>query len=354
MTRKILTQACLISLMGMSGNIYAATVNDKLTDLHKRLTQVEESGSNVQVHGVVEVEYGMTKDNISNPGTSINSSDIVLATVELAIEATVNDNVGVEIVLLHEEDDTPLEVDVGVINLHTEGSPVSLSLGQMYVPFGAFDSNMVSDPLTLELGETRESAIQINYEMNSLSTSFYLFNGDIEEGADDDEVTKFGFSVGFENDTVAAGVDYISSISDTDAVQDFLAPGPVVEGVAGLSAHATVSMGTMSVIFEYVAAMDNYNVADMAFKGQGAEPSAMNLEFAMDLDGSTIAVGYQSAEEALAMGAPETRTMIAYSTELYESTSLGVEYMSASDYAVADGGTDESNTTFTVQLAAEF
>ena len=237
-TRKTLIHTCLLSALAVSGNAYSASVDDKLYDLHKRLQKMEaapkESNANVQIHGVVEVEYGYNEDY-----TKVDSSDIVLATVELALEASVNDNVDVEVVLLHEEDDTPLEVDVGVINLHDERSPLSLSLGQMYVPFGSFESNMVSDPLTLELGETRESTVLLNFESNGATAGFYLFNPELGEGADEDKATAFGLSLGYGNDTFSAGIDYISSIADTDGIQDFLAGPSVVEHVAGLSAHAS-------------------------------------------------------------------------------------------------------------------
>ena len=43
-----------------------------------------------------------------------------------------------------------------------------------------------------------------------------------------------------------------------------------------------------------------------------------------------------------------------FSTEIYESTSLGIEYLRDSDYNVTDGGTDETASTFTVQLATGF
>lgn len=112
----------------------------------------------------------------------------------------------------------------------------------------------------------------------------------------------------------------------------------------------------MSVVFEYISALDNFDVAEMDFNGQGAEPSAMNIEFAMTLpsSASNVALAYQLTEEALAMDLPESRIMLVYSTEIYEATSLAFEYLVDSDYKIAEGGTDESANTFTVQLVAEF
>lgn len=352
--KKSLIYTCLLALIASSAEVYSASVDAKLNDLHSRLKQLEaakkDSGGNVQLHGVVEVEYGYHIDY-----TDVDSSDIVLATVELAIEASINNNVDAEIVLLHEEDDTPLEVDVGVINLHAESSPLSLSLGQMYVPFGMFDSNLVSDPLTLELGETRESSILVNYEMSGMLAGLYVFNGDIEEGADEDKVTQFGISLNYESDMVVAGIDYISSISDTDAIQDHLGgPITVISHVAGISAHASFNMNSMSIIIEYLGALDAFDVSEIPFNGVGAEPSATNIEFGVEVGEAMLAVGYQATEEALDLGAPETRLLIAYSTEIYEATSLSFEYAQDSDYELTDGGSGETADTITIQLATEF
>ncbi|MCW8853782.1 MAG: LbtU family siderophore porin, partial [Gammaproteobacteria bacterium] len=196
------------------------------------------------------------------------------------------------------------------------------------------------------------------------TAGFYVFNPELGEGADEDKATAFGLTLGYGNDTFSAGIDYISSIAETDGVEGYLTDpgglglGNVVEQVAGLSAHASFSMDAFSMIFEYVGAMDQFDATEISFNGVGAEPSAMNLEFAINVPmGSreaTVAVAYQATDEAIDLGLPETRTMIAFSTEVYESTSLGIEYFRDSDYSVTDGGSDETSDTFTVQLATEF
>lgn len=376
-TIKILSSSCLFTALVFAGYAQASDVNAKLYDLHKRLQKVEagtgqkqaakeESDSNVHIHGLVEVEYGYTEDY-----GKVDSSDIVLATVELGIDGKVNNNVDAYIGLLYEEDDTPLEVDIGVLNIHDDASPVSASLGQMYVPFGAYETHVVSDPLTLELGETRESAVLFQFESKGATAGFYVFNPELEVGADEDKATAFGVTLGFSNDQFSVGVDYISSIADTDAVQDYLTTPPpdgagigvLVDQVAGVSAHAAVNMNNFAMVFEYVAALDQFDVTEMSFNGVGAEPAAMNVEFAVTVPAgkreATVALAYQATDEAIDLGLPETRAIFAISTEIYEGTSLAFEYFRDNDYAVTDAGTagpgsDESSDTITIQLAAEF
>jgi len=62
----------------------------------------------------------------------------------------------------------------GTITLgNMEMFPVYLTAGKMYVPFGNFESNMIQDPVTLEIGETRESAGQVGFEHSGFYGSAY-------------------------------------------------------------------------------------------------------------------------------------------------------------------------------------
>jgi hypothetical protein len=108
----------------------------------------------VTLSGVVEVEAASSEDF-----AGADTSDITLATVELGLDAEITEWVNAHLLLLWEEDDTePMDLDEGTITLgNLEKFPLYLTAGKMYVPFGAFESNMISDPLPLELGENRES-----------------------------------------------------------------------------------------------------------------------------------------------------------------------------------------------------
>ncbi len=106
----------------------------------------------VTVSGAVEVELGFGDDFAGK-----SQSDIALATVVLGVDAKINDRVTGHVALLHEDDGTePMEVDEGIISIDLENGWY-FNGGRMYVPFGVYESNLVSDPLTLEIGETREA-----------------------------------------------------------------------------------------------------------------------------------------------------------------------------------------------------
>lgn len=322
----------------------------------------DDNNVKLEVNGALEVELGTSEDFTGTKG-----SDIALATVELGFDAQITPWVSAHILFLHEDDDTePAEIDEGIITLANDDvTAFSLSAGRMYVPFGAYESNLVSDPLTLEIGETREAAVQLGFD-SGLSASFFVFNGDTLEVGSDDNVEHFGFNIGFANETDAmafdAGFSYISSIGDTDSLYDVVAENrlasaaatdEVVEFVAGFSVHGMLTMGALSFIAEYTTAADAFDATELPAFG-GAQPSAYNVEAAFTMNQMTFAAAFQGTAEAVDLGLPETRFLIAASMEVVEGASLSVEYLTEEDYSVADGGTGETGNALTIQLATEF
>jgi len=241
------------------------TSGDRLRNLEQRVQSLETADATDGMHGVrfsglVEVEAAAGEDHEGS-----DSSDVVVATVELAAEARINEWTGAEVVYLFEEDDTePGEIDQAILTLgNPEASPLLFAAGRMYVPFGGFESGMLSDPMTLELGETRESALRLGLASNGLYGSAFLFNGDSQEAGDDDKVEHCGASLGFAGEGFDVGVGYISSLADSDgdwsAVPDLEA---MQEKVAGITAHAVVNAGAFTVIGEYLGATGRFDQAD--------------------------------------------------------------------------------------------
>ena len=123
----------------------------------------------IAISGVLEAEAGYVRTDYKNPADAdTDETDAVLATMELCIDADLTDYVSGHMVFLWEEDDTePVDLDTGFITVSGgDKLPVYVNLGKMYLPFGMFESFMISDPLPLELAETRESAIQAGFAIN--------------------------------------------------------------------------------------------------------------------------------------------------------------------------------------------
>ena len=319
--------------------------------------------NHLQLSGLLEVEATFGEDVNEDEDDTVDNSDITLATVEIGFDAQINERVSASVLLLHEEDDTSLELDEGVItvSLNEDGS-FYFAGGQMYVPFGNFETHMVSDPLTLELGETRQSVLQLGFENNGFSGSVYVYNGDVvEASAEDDTVESFGVNIGYaaemDNFSFDIGASYISNIADSGGFMDRDDDGEadaVDSFVSGMSVYAIVNSGAITGIFEYVAA-DEFDAAELAWDDDGASPSAANFEvgYAID-DASTVALGYQMTDEAADMGLVEDAVLVSYSREIYDATTLSFEYKQGDYYSEDDNGNGLDMSAFTAQLAVEF
>ena len=380
-----LSIAIAASAFFVSGAVVADT-NAEIQNLKKRIAQLEQStmakstiaqsanapteskSIEINISGVVEIEAGYVRNDGYDGKTS---SDIVVATAALAFEADVAEGVNAHIGLLHEEDDTDLEVDEAHISF--ERGIMFASAGQVYVPFGGFASNLVSDPLTLDLGETRETAVEMGVNVGPAAASIYVFNGDVDDNAatERNKTEMYGVSLtladGDDNFSYEFGLDYISSIADTDTLQEAVVGGAIDDYVAGVSIDASVVIGAANVNLEYTTARDEFEASELAFNAKGAKPAAFNVEvgYVVNVVGfeTQLAASYQRTKEALALGLPEKRIAFAASTLVADNTSLSIELARDYDYGQTDTGTaeeidaegtGETSNMATIQLAVAF
>ena len=332
----------------------------------------EDKGLTMEVGALVEVELDYRVDNTdsNDPNTKdTSSSDISVATVELYFDGQLTDWISGHVQLLWEQDVTdPIDMDEAYIAIANEEiSSMSYIFGKMYTPFGSFESNMIFDPLTLELGETNESAALIGYDNNFYALG-YIFNGDINETSKindgDNNIDNFGLKIGYaignETFSIDAGVDYINNLADSDVLQVFTVNG-LESFVAGLGVHANFNFGMFTVIAEYVDAMDDFQVNELIdednnpLNTQKRSPSAYNIEAGFEIGTiTTLAVGYQGSSDAMDIGFPESVGLIAVGLDIADSTGLSFELAFPSEYSTSEGGDGETDIVFTTQLAIEF
>jgi len=311
----------------------------------------------VKISGLLQTEASYSSNKTAADTTK--SSDTVLATVELHIDAKLNDMVSGHIMFLHEEDDTPLEIDEGIIIIgHEQG--FSVSTGQMYLPFGAFETNMVNDPMTLEMGEIRESAVMATYASNGFTGSFYIFNGNIHK-MDTIKLEQKGVSLSYQKDAINVGIDYISSVVDSEVLQENMFDSvnavyrPIKNFVPGTAFHAIYRNDNFNLIVERVAALKKFDVSD-GETGPGLndgtladkKPITTNFEFGYNLGEDTFAIALQGSKDAEGIF-PKKKVLLGYSRSIFEKVGLGVEVAKTTDY-------DNNNTdrSVTAQLSIEF
>ena len=305
----------------------------------------KKSGFGIEWSALAEIEASFV-----DPESGDSESDIILATIELGAALNFTKNLTGEILFLFEEDETDLEIDIGRLDYSFNNSPISATLGQIYVPFGSFETALISDTLTLELGETRESTLGLNFETNSFGGSVYVFNGDANE-VGSSTIENFGLSFGYSNNQFTIGASYINSLGDSDVVQDVIGEAEADSFTDGFSINGSVNFANVTLIGEYTTALDNFG-SELGF----AEPSAANLEanFGASIFGkdATFAVSFQSTDDALILELPETRFLVGLGVDISDHFSVGVEYARDSDYDINEGGSGEDTDALVVQFAA--
>lgn len=362
-----LTVAVMMVLMSVLPGFCASNV-----ELEERIEKLEQNAGMatgdaplgqisewVTISGAIEIEAGFASHDDDS-----DESDISLATAELGIEATPQDWVTGFMLLSWEDDDDKVIVDEAHITLGaTDAIPYYLSAGKIYVPFGTYETMMISDPITLDIGEIVDSAVQIGVEMSGFRAAAYAFNGDVDEAGDDDTIQSYGVSAGYametENFSFDLGADWISNILESGVLSDAVDGVDLDEYVPGVAVHAILNFGPFSIMGEYVTMTDDAKAVGGAVAVDELSAYALEAGYCFDLSGfeTTVAIGYQASDTDNA-GAyddfPESKIMGCVGVALTDNLSVACEYSKAENYSASEGGDDDEIDTFTIQLAFEF
>ncbi|WP_145926351.1 LbtU family siderophore porin [Syntrophotalea acetylenica] len=328
-----------------------ATLEESAGGLHSWLDRIS-------IGGLIEVEAAYVNVDSDDPDADGNESDLTLATVELGIDVDFVKHVSGHVLLLWEEDETePLDVDEAFIRLDGEDVvPMYLQAGKMYVPFGNFETHFISDPLTLELGETRESAVVIGYASDLLELSFGVFNGDVDETGKDSHLDSFVASAVYNMPreaipglALSAGVSWISNLADSDVLSEEI-DHSIRRKINGVGAFFSATwQDRLTLIAEYVGALEKFRAGELAFDdGQSLEPKTWNTELGYAVtDKLTVAARYEGGDD-LGDLLPDNQYGIAASYGLFESTTLSLEYLHG------EFENHDNQDVLTAQLAFEF
>ncbi len=346
MKKRSFTISAVISLIGcftLATSTFALDLNDFTPE-------------KIKLSGTIEIEAGFENNDIENEDTS----DISLATAELGIEAKPVDWLTGFALLSWEDDEDKIIFDEAHITLGgTDAIPYYLQAGKFYMPFGVFETNMISDPLTLEFAEVVDTGARIGIEISGFRGSVYTFNGETDEAGEDDEIRSFGASVGYavETDgfTLAAGADWINNILESDAMHEYVTgTGDLEDDVAGFGLNAMIGFGPVTLTGEYLAATDDIEFTNAA-KHEAPSVWALEAGYTLEIAGkeTTLALAYQATDDAAEI-LPESKFLTSVGVSLTEALSVALEYSKADDYSVSDGGTGDDIHAVTMQLALEF
>ena len=291
----------------------------------------------------IEVE-AFYEDYNSHEEKDTNTSDLALATVEIGFDVDIAKHVTGRLFFLWEEEGD-IEVDEGVITIDgADVMPLYVDFGKMYLPFGRFESHFISDPLTLELGETNESAVVAGFRNDLLELSVGAFNGDIDEtGERNHHIDNYLASACFTLPETAvpdlnltAGISWISNIADSDGLQDAAEEAAEEAGMepeeATIKNHIDGFNTFLMVSFldrfffnaEYVGALENIEIVG---EDESCKPEAWTIELACDVNDSlNLAVCYEGSDDCYEF-LPRKQFGGVASYELFENTSVALEYL---------------------------
>jgi hypothetical protein len=303
------------------------------------------------------LEYGALFE--MEVGHSDGATETAMATVELGAGWQMTDRLHGDVVFLYEENDTdPMNLDQLFLTVgNTAEFPFYLQAGKFYVPFGHFDSFFISDPVVLELAETRETAALLGFEKGGFNASLTAFNGDVEtrgENHIDNLVLSASYGVEGENSALHVGAAWIRNIMDSDALTDVLSDDlgytHTSNSTGGVNTWLTASYGSATLIAEYVKTLDEIKV-DGA--GIGLKPESLNLELGYALsDRLDVAAKLEKSRDVSDWFA-ETRYGVVGTFLLAETdrctVGLSLEYMKEN----FSRGAEDADVV-TVQLALGF
>ena len=213
----------------------------------------------VEIGGVIELEAAYASHGADDdPYEGDPSTTAELATLELGIAARIHDWVGAEIVVKNDDEDD-IAIDETFLTIAPLEGTWALQTGRYVVPFGVYETNMISDPVTLELGETGQDAVMFAAESGGLYGSAFAFDGDLERGGDN-TIDGFGVALGYAMEierggAIDANLSWINDLGESggvngvidELVEENAIEEPGADNRAGLGRERRAGLGRRHV-----------------------------------------------------------------------------------------------------------
>lgn len=314
-----------------------------------------ETHPNIEISGLLDTGLAFSSEKMA--GHTQKSSDSTLNTMELNFDSKLTDKVRGHIGFLYKDGVTAFRFNEGTITLGG-GQGLEFSMGTMYVPFGEFSTNMISDPLTLTMGETRDSAALLTYNAGAVSASLYLFSGEIHKTDIENKLEHRGFRIAYDKGPISVGLDYINSIAESEVLREKLIDTSALDQpsylnidtfVGGTAFHANYRTERFNILVERVAALKTFaDTASTDGELAGSKPITNNVEFGYRFGENNIAISLQGSKEAESF-APKRRVLLGYAREILEKVGLKIELAKTTQY-----NADHTDMTLSVQTSIEF
>ena len=331
----------------------------------------------IRLSGLLEFGGVLANTNMKK-GEDKSESDLNLTTVELAVQAEVNEWVNAAMILKYEDptfaaaiEESGLNLDVGVVTIgNPQKFPLFLTAGALYVPFGALlthfpDSPLVDQPMTLDLGEDREKAVLLAFNYQDFLLSGYVFKGDMNKTGEENRIKTFGFDANYVFKTekgfgAKIGASYISNIADSIGLTEYLHGLNVYSlenYVGGFDGYLSLSYSNFFLDLEYMTALRDFAPDEIATGiGEGAKPMVWNIEAGYNYDWGRnleIVLKFAGSSETESLGYPRRRYGIGLNQTIFAGIIGSLGYFHDQFDGLDGEGRDSRDMVFG-QIAVEF
>lgn len=341
--KKTVLASLITVAMAASQSAQATEMETELNSLKQRITQLESQLSDTMA---VQASADKERAQLSISGSAdflataseladgSHENDLDVDSVELTVEAAVNEYMTLSTTLKYEDDgeDQELFVDEAIVTIAAVDSPWSLLAGRSGTPFAVINGNAWSDPLTNDLTDNTDDLLLLGFSQGIFSAEGYLFKGQ----SDERKVDNLGLNAALRFDngfTIGAG--YLNNIRNTDPLQADSLTGD--DKVSASRINVSYTVDALALSAEYLKTG--------SFKALAGRPDVtawhLSTDYATELLGApgNLSLGYSKTEDAeLLTDAGEalfahSRVTLGASREMHENAELIVELVREEDYA---------------------
>lgn len=241
--------------------------------------------------------------------------------------------------------DDDILLEEAYISIGNPDGGLYLNVGRMYMPFGNYATNFIFDTETQQLGEIRDTGLQVGYTTGAIDVSYFVFNGEAEQAdgtGNDDDINTWGLSANYtieqEDMTLNLGAGYLNNLYQAQESNDWYGNSTEYDHeVDAYNVYATLTTGPLMASYEVVQAMRNNDL--------GEDPASQHIEL-----GITVPVGER---EYLLMAKYEDNDQnsetsidevwgLGIATDLYTNTRLTLNYEAQRHSDAVDTETDRN------------
>lgn len=243
-----------------------------------------------------------------------------------------------------------------------------LSVGQMYIPFGQYNSFGVNSPLTSSLFTTLERPVVLGFSHSNAANTWefdargYIYHGETATNSNSPVINEWGIGADYfinqPNWNTSIGLGYVSNIADSEGFQlngqnslacqifgGFAFPcgsgSTLKHRVSGFDINGSVTINSYTLLAEYITALDSFALSDLSFDRRGARPQAFDLEgsygFLFWNKPSSLSLGYAYTRQALALLLPAKQYSITFTTSLWQKTTESLAFQRDYNYGHHSG-----------------